>query len=220
MFQSPVRITQCGHNFCDSCLNDIRQRALPRAWFCPECRQEHRYTVESLPRNFFIEKMVEKFRSKQKTAIFEFGSCSDHNRTIEVRKFHQFKSWLHFAWIYVKLRVLDAWKRSMPGLFAWKSMRQRKTNWRMWVHEKDTSETDGWRQNYKNQRKARTITWLCPSVPYNNTCLELLKEMVKNSVMNVEKLTAEILNEFQQQLVRQKTSIIEELKFSEKLLLH
>ena len=44
--------------------------------------------------------------------------------------------------------------------------------------------------------------------------------MVKNSVMNVEKLTAEILNEFQQQLVRQKTSIIEELKFSEKLLLH
>ena len=47
----------------------------------------------------------------------------------------------------------------------------------------------------------------------------LNKDIIKNNVLQVEKLITELINDYQKQLSRQKTSIINELKSSEKFLL-
>ena len=86
---SPIRTTQCGHNFCEKCLIDISNN--DQNWACPECRREHHCPIKSLPRNFLIEKMVDKFKQQQEKTSkprSEFGSCQKHSRAIEIRKFH------------------------------------------------------------------------------------------------------------------------------------
>ena len=89
MLQSPIRTTQCGHNFCEKCLNDIFDNGDLGRWACPECRQEHNCPVNSLPRCFLIEKMVEKVKKQSQTsAEGEFGSCPKHRRVIEYREFN------------------------------------------------------------------------------------------------------------------------------------
>ena len=88
LFQSPIRTTQCGHNFCEKCLNDIFDNGHLGHWACPECRQEHNCPVNSLPRCFLIEKMVEKVKKQgQASTECEFGSCLRHRRMIEYREF-------------------------------------------------------------------------------------------------------------------------------------
>ena len=91
LFQSPIRTTQCGHNFCEKCLNDIFDNGHLGRWACPECRQEHNCPVDSLPRCFLIEKMVEKVRLKKVGKMIEeleFGTCPKHSRMIEYREFY------------------------------------------------------------------------------------------------------------------------------------
>ena len=72
-------------------------------WACPECRKEHNCFVNSLPRNFLIEKMVEKFKKQQETSTqkFEFGSCQMHSRAIEIRKIALKISYLHLKFYEV-----------------------------------------------------------------------------------------------------------------------
>ena len=90
LFRSPIRTTQCGHNFCEKCLNDIFANGHLGRWACPECRQEHDCPVNSLPRCFLIEKMVEKVKKQsQASSKCEFGSCSKHSRMIEYREFNR-----------------------------------------------------------------------------------------------------------------------------------
>ena len=43
--------------------------------------------------------------------------------------------------------------------------------------------------------------------------------MIKDNVLLVENVTTELINDYQKQLIRQKTSMINELKLSEKILL-
>ena len=85
IFIPPIKTTQCGHNFCERCLDDIFNRSrrhYQRRWACPDCRQEHDCSVDSLPRSFLIEKMVEKFKKSS-----ECGFCPMHGLVFEIRKF-------------------------------------------------------------------------------------------------------------------------------------
>ena len=59
----PIRTTPCGHNFCERCLDRIANGQ--QNWSCPQSRQVHNIAVESLPRNFLIERFVEKFKKNQ-----------------------------------------------------------------------------------------------------------------------------------------------------------
>ena len=50
-------------------------------------------------------------------------------------------------------------------------------------------------------------------------CFKLNKDIIKNNILQVENITTEMINDYQRQLYRQKTSIISEFKTSEKILL-
>ena len=82
-FTAPVRITRCGHNFCQECLT----RMIPAGetiWNCPECRMEQNQAPEELARTFFLERTVEKFLSARKTI------CVTHGSQQKLRKLTQF----------------------------------------------------------------------------------------------------------------------------------
>ena len=62
-----------------------------KRWQCPECRQIHVCSVDSLSRNYLVEKFVEKFKKQAEQSIpspdekIEF--CEKHNRPFEASKF-------------------------------------------------------------------------------------------------------------------------------------
>ena len=76
-FKSPVRITNCGHNYCQGCLKVMT--TVP--WLCPECRTEQQQTPEQLARNFFLEKTVENFIASRKNI------CASHGLPKKLRKY-------------------------------------------------------------------------------------------------------------------------------------
>ena len=81
-FKPPVRMTNCGHNYCHNCLNDI---AVSTGWNCPECRTPQGSMKQSqLARNFFLERSVEKFHEMSK---IDFSNCLLHNIPKKLRKF-------------------------------------------------------------------------------------------------------------------------------------
>ena len=84
-FQSPIRITRCGHVYCEKCLLDVSNGE--RRWFCPDCRELHNCTVNSLTRNYHFEKFVEKFNKEliPKSRSL-YGACPEHDRDIEYRE--------------------------------------------------------------------------------------------------------------------------------------
>ena len=89
MFESPIRTTLCGHNFCERCLINIKKDW--REWSCPECQQVYSCSIETLPRAYLLEKLVEKIKAKQKEEPVPkqrnlFGNCGKHNRALEVSK--------------------------------------------------------------------------------------------------------------------------------------
>ena len=76
-FTSPVRITNCGHNFCQQCLIGMTETP----WMCPECRTEQQQRPEQLARNFFLEKTVEKLLAKKQNI------CAAHDLLKKLRKY-------------------------------------------------------------------------------------------------------------------------------------
>ena len=76
-FKSPVRITSCGHNYCQECLTGIG----PIPWLCPECRTEQEQSPEQLIRNFFLERTVENFIESRKKI------CVVHDLPKKLRKY-------------------------------------------------------------------------------------------------------------------------------------
>ena len=86
LFVPPIRMTACGHVFCERCLIQVANRE--SYWHCPESRQVHRCTVESLPRNYRLERLVEKFQNQpQSEPQPEPETCDTHDRIIEIREF-------------------------------------------------------------------------------------------------------------------------------------
>ena len=77
-FKSPIRITYCGHDFCEECLIKVNQspmelidsdRILAQmgrylVWPCPECKKVQNQKPEHLTRNFCLERVIEKFKGK------------------------------------------------------------------------------------------------------------------------------------------------------------
>ena len=85
MFEPPIRTTLCGHNFCERCLMNIKSDR--EEWRCPECQHAYSCSIETIPRAYLLEKMVEKFKAKQQEQLSNFfGNCRKHNRAIEVSK--------------------------------------------------------------------------------------------------------------------------------------
>ena len=80
MFQSPIRITYCGHMYCEKCLFYVSNDE--QIWHCPDCREEHHCAVSSLTRNYHLEKLVEKFQKTRNP----FGICKKHDRAVEYRE--------------------------------------------------------------------------------------------------------------------------------------
>ena len=82
-------MTNCGHVYCEKCLLNISKGE--QRWHCPDCRTQHNCAVNSLPRNYHLEKFIEKFKkdqSKPKPAPkSSFGICKTHDRAIEYRKY-------------------------------------------------------------------------------------------------------------------------------------
>ena len=94
MFVTPIRTTICGHNFCEKCLIDLRRNQ--GEWACPECRHLHNCSIETLTRAYFIEKMVEKFKAKQRKQPVPLqrnrpGNCGKHNRAFEISELYSFE---------------------------------------------------------------------------------------------------------------------------------
>ena len=84
-FEPPIKITQCGHMYCEKCL--LGSTKGEQRWHCPDCRKLHECDINSLARNYHLEKLVEKFKKeKPKKSKNPYGICTKHNRAIEYRK--------------------------------------------------------------------------------------------------------------------------------------
>ena len=78
-FAAPVRMTRCGHNFCQGCLT----RMVPAGnttWPCPECREEQNQAPGELARTFFLERTVEKVKAAKE------NMCATHGSEKKLRK--------------------------------------------------------------------------------------------------------------------------------------
>ena len=94
VFESPILITRCGHNFCQNCLKDVTKKKFKKlngknkgkeGWICPVCRKFYDCTYDTLTRNFQLETLTEKFLA-QRNLNNQFGTCALHNRAMEFRK--------------------------------------------------------------------------------------------------------------------------------------
>ena len=83
VFKPPIRMTKCGHSFCQNCLKEI-VAARGANGRCPECGQFENLTPENLSRNYALEKVVKTFKPLDKNI------CSIHNSQKKLREY--FKS--------------------------------------------------------------------------------------------------------------------------------
>ena len=64
-FTGNVRITKCGHNYCEGCLTGMVS-ADETTWPCPECRTSQTEHPADLTRNYIVERSVVKQKSSKK----------------------------------------------------------------------------------------------------------------------------------------------------------
>ena len=103
-FRPPVRITECGHSYCEACLLQIRgphtlavrQQRLAfhgqnftasQSYSCPECRKPQFKEVEDLTRNYFAERAVENFTSTKIKEPKDDEMCKLHNMPLILSEF-------------------------------------------------------------------------------------------------------------------------------------
>ena len=97
VFTAPVLMTKCGHNYCEVCLKAKLESSNPdsesdsesdsntgsddESWSCLECRTVNHEDLKDLSRNYFLESIVEKFKTARLT------NCSAHNLERKLRKY-------------------------------------------------------------------------------------------------------------------------------------
>jgi len=60
-FKPPIKITDCGHSFCEECI--LVARPQPDDWPCPFCNKIHNHPARDLARNFFAEQIVSSLQA-------------------------------------------------------------------------------------------------------------------------------------------------------------
>ena len=68
LFTGNVRITKCGHNYCEGCLTamisaDEDTWNYDGTWPCPECRTEQTEAPAELTRNYALERSVVNYKT-------------------------------------------------------------------------------------------------------------------------------------------------------------
>ena len=75
IFNPPVRLTRCGHNFCHQCISEIAR--VGQEWNCPECRTVIRSPADQLYRNRIVERIVE---NRQNNGQNNVGNRNENSR--------------------------------------------------------------------------------------------------------------------------------------------
>ena len=68
LFTGNVRITKCGHNYCEKCLTAMISANegtwdYEDTWPCPECRTEQNEVPAELTRNYALERSVVNYKN-------------------------------------------------------------------------------------------------------------------------------------------------------------
>ena len=68
LFTGNVRITKCGHNYCEKCLTAMISANegtwdYEDTWSCPECRTEQTEAPAELTRNYALERSVVNYKT-------------------------------------------------------------------------------------------------------------------------------------------------------------
>ena len=86
IFRPPIRVTNCGHSFCERC---IVPRYTEPGWLCPLCKHMQNNAAEGLARNFSLEPIAASFRAQPPPKpVGEFGRCNQqlHQQDITLCK--------------------------------------------------------------------------------------------------------------------------------------
>ena len=86
LFTGNVRITKCGHNYCEGCLTamisaDEDNLDYDNTWSCPECRTEQTEDPSELTRNYALERSVVNYKTSKENI------CADHDLKKKLRKY-------------------------------------------------------------------------------------------------------------------------------------
>ena len=78
LFTGNVRITKCGHNYCEGCLTAMISANegtwdYDGTWPCPECRTEQTEVPAELTRNYALERSVVNYKNSKENI------CADHD---------------------------------------------------------------------------------------------------------------------------------------------
>ena len=82
IFKPPIRVTNCGHSFCERC---IVPRYTEPGWLCPICKHLQNNSAGALARNFSLEPIAASFRSQPPPKpIGEFGRCNQQSHQQDI----------------------------------------------------------------------------------------------------------------------------------------
>ena len=82
-FQPPILMLNCGHNLCETCVNQLMNQSDEQEWLCPICRKTQ-FKYQDIPRNWLAEQFLEGEISGRDS--LEMVKCSAHAKRITLCK--------------------------------------------------------------------------------------------------------------------------------------